>query len=236
MNIAYVAEFIGTALIILFGSGLLAGLSLNKSLSKGGNWITICLGWGFAVMIGIFASGKFSGAHLNPAVTIGLAIDGTFPWVHVIPYIIAQMLGAFFGASVIVLHYYPHFKATPKDELHTLGIFSTGPAIKNTPFNLLSEIIATCIFVFALLSIGANEFAKGINPLIVGFLITAIGLSFGPTTGFALNPARDLGPRLAYAILPIPNKGDANWGYAWVPIVGPIIGAVLAVLLHGLIF
>jgi len=230
MDMRFVGEFIGTMLLIVFGTGLLAGLNLNKSLSKGANWLIVCFGWGFSVMIGVFASGLFdSGGHLNPAVTIAFALGGMFDWADVVPYIIAQVAGAFVGATFTVIHYYPHFKATPKAEVHTLGIFSTGPAIDHKIWNLVSEISGTFFFIFSLLFITGGNIADGLAPLLVGFLIVVIGFSFGPTTGFAINPARDLGPRLAYALLPIPNKGDANWQYQWVTIVGPIMGAVLAV-------
>jgi len=231
MDMRFVGEFVGTMLLIAFGTGLLAGLTLDKSLSKGTNWIIVCLGWGFAVMIGVFAAGMFdSGGHLNPAVTIAFALGGLFEWADVVPYIIAQIAGAFVGASITVVHYYPHFKATPK-EVNTLGIFSTGPAIGDTVANLVSEVIATFAFIFALLFITGGNLADGLAPLLVGFLIAAIGFSFGPTTGFAINPARDLGPRLAYAFLPIPNKSKPNWQYQWIPLVGPTIGAILAVLI-----
>ena len=231
MDMRLVGEFVGTMLLIAFGTGLLAGLTLNRTLSKGANWLIVCLGWGFAVMIGVFAAGLFdSGGHLNPAVTISFALGGKFDWVDVVPYIVAQVAGAFVGAAITVAHYYPHFKETPK-EVHTLGIFSTGPAIKNNLTNLISEIIATFIFIFALLFITGGNLAAGLGPLLVGFLVASIGFSFGPTTGFAINPARDLGPRLAYEFLPIPNKGKVNWGYQWIPVVGPIVGAILAVLI-----
>ncbi|WP_232698538.1 MIP/aquaporin family protein [Brevibacillus daliensis] len=228
---AYTAEFIGTMIIILFGAGINSGLTLNKTLNQGANWVIVTFGWGFAVMLGVYASAPISGGHLNPALTIAFAIQGTFPWADVLPYIICQTAGAFVGATIVAAHYYIHFKATPKD-INTRGIFATGPAIDNPPFNLLSEIIATFAFTFALLLMGINNFADGLNPLIIGFLIVVIGMAFGPTTGYAINPARDLGPRLAYFILPIPNKSGANWNYAWIPIVGPIIGAVLAIGVH----
>ncbi|WP_346417374.1 MIP/aquaporin family protein [Listeria welshimeri] len=231
---AYLAEFIGTMVLIMFGNGLLAGLTLNKSLSQGANWVVVTFGWGFAVMIGVYVAGAYSGAHLNPAVTIALAVGGSFPWADVVPYIIAQIAGAFVGASIVILHYYPNFKATPR-EIDTHGIFSTGPAIRNTPFNLISEIIATFAFIFGLLMIGENSFTDGLNPLILGFLVVAIGMSFGPTTGYAINPARDLGPRLAYFLLPVPNKSGSDWRYAWIPIVGPIIGGLLAIGLYNIL-
>jgi len=231
----YLGEFFGTMVLIAFGSALLAGLTLNKSLSQGANWLIVSFGWGFAVMLGVFTSGLFdSGGHLNPAVTIAFAVGGLFSWSYVLPYIISQIAGAFIGASIVVLHYYPHFAATPKD-INTEGIFATGPAINKPIFNVISEIITTFMFVFALLFVTGGYLTDGLAPLLVGFLVVAVGFSFGPTTGYAINPARDFGPRLAYALLPIPNKSKPNWSYQWIPIVGPIVGATIAVLLFNLL-
>lgn len=229
----YLGEFLGTMVLMAFGNGIGASISLNKSLAKGfsPNWFTVVFGWGLAVTLGVYTAGFYNtGGHLNPAVTIAFAVGGIFPWEQVVGYIIAQILGAFVGAAIVVLFYYPHFKETKAEEGNSVGVFATGPAIQDPAFNLLSEIVATFFFIFALLMITHGEITPGLTPLLVGFLIMAVGLSLGSTTGFALNPARDFGPRLAYALLPVPNKGDANWAYAWVPIVGPTIGAVLAVL------
>jgi glycerol uptake facilitator protein len=182
-------------------------------------------------MVAVYSVGQISGAHINPAVTIGLAAAGEFDWANVPLYIAGQMIGAIVGATVVYLQYLPHWKAT-EDPATKLGVFSTAPALKNTPGNLISEIIGTAVLVLGLLAIGANSFADGLNPFIVGLLITSIGISLGGTTGYAINPARDLGPRIAHAILPIPGKGDSDWGYAWIPIIGPIIGGVLGAIIY----
>jgi glycerol uptake facilitator protein len=220
---SFLGEFLGTMLLIILGAGVCAGVSLKKSYAENSGWIVITFGWGLAVAVGVYAVGNVSGAHLNPAVTLALAFTGAFPWSKVLPYVLAQMLGAMTGAAIIYLHYLPHWKET-KDPAAKLGVFATGPAIPNPFANLLSEMIGTFVLVLGILAIGANKFTEGLNPLVVGFLIVSIGLSLGGTTGYAINPARDLGPRLAHFILPIPGKGSSNWGYAWVPVVGPILG------------
>lgn len=231
----FIAELVGTMLLIIFGGGVVAGVVLNKSKSQNSGWIVITVGWGFGVAVSAYAVGSFSGAHLNPALTIALATIGNFPWADVPGYIIAQMLGAFLGAVIVWLHYLPHWSAT-EDKDAKLAVFSTGPAIRSTGANLISEIIGTFVLVLGILSIGANKFADGLNPFIVGVLIIVIGLSLGGTTGYAINPARDLGPRIAHAILPIPGKRDSDWSYSWIPVVGPIIGGVLAALFYANIF
>lgn len=231
----FAGELIGTMILIIFGAGVCAGVNLNKSLAQGSGWIVITFGWGFAVAIAAYAVGKFTGAHLNPAVTLGLAAAGDFPWSKVPVYIGGQLIGAFLGAVIVYFHYLPHWKAT-KDQGAKLGTFSTGPAIPHTFSNLVSEIIGTFVLLLGILAIGANKFADGLNPLIVGFLIVAIGLSLGGTTGYAINPARDLGPRIAHALLPIAGKGSSNWGYAWIPVVGPILGGVFAGYFYNAVF
>jgi len=228
---AFLGELIGTMILIVFGGGVVGGVVLKKSKAENSGWIVITMGWGLAVAMAVYAVGQFSGAHLNPAVTIGLAAIGSFPWSDVPTYIIAQMIGAFIGAVIVYLHYLPHWKATD-DQGAKLAVFSTDPAIKNPAANLLSEVIGTFILLLGLLALGANKFAEGMNPFIVGFLIVAIGLSLGGTTGYAINPARDLGPRIAHFILPIPGKGSSNWGYAWIPVVGPIIGGTYGALFY----
>jgi glycerol uptake facilitator protein len=228
---AFLGELIGTMILIIFGGGVVGGVVLKKSKAENSGWIVITMGWGLAVAIAVYAVGQISGAHLNPAVTIGLAAIGDFPWSDVPSYIAAQMIGAFIGAVIVYLHYMPHFKATD-DQGAKLGVFATDPAIKNPVANLLSEVIGTFILLLGLLAIGANKFAEGLNPFIVGFLIVAIGLSLGGTTGYAINPARDLGPRIAHFILPIPGKGSSNWDYAWIPVVGPIIGGTYGALFY----
>ncbi|REJ12843.1 MAG: aquaporin [Bacillaceae bacterium] len=228
---AFLGELIGTMILIVFGGGVVGGVVLKKSKAENSGWIVITMGWGLAVAMAAYAVGQFSGAHLNPAVTIGLAAIGSFPWSDVPTYIIAQMIGACIGAVIVYLHYLPHWKATD-DQGAKLAVFSTDPAIKNPAANLLSEVIGTFILLLGLLALGANKFAEGMNPFIVGFLIVAIGLSLGGTTGYAINPARDLGPRIAHFILPIPGKGSSNWGYAWIPVVGPIIGGTYGALFY----
>ena len=234
MNV-YFAEFFGTMLVILLGEGVVASVVLKKSKAENAGWLTVVIAWGLAVMLAIYAVGGISGAHLNPAVTIALAINGSFATDLVLGYIVAQLAGAFVGASLVWLHFLPHWKETP-DQRAKLAVFCTAPAIRNTFSNLISEIIATMVLVLGLLFIGANQFASGLNPIVVGLLIIAIGLSLGGTTGFAINPARDLGPRLAHAILPIHGKGKSDWGYAWIPVVGPIAGGGLGALIYQAIF
>lgn len=227
----FAAEMIGTMLLVLFGDGVVAGVLLNKSKAQNSGWIVIAMGWGLGVAMAVYAVGAISGAHLNPAVTLALASTGAFPWSDVPLYILGQMLGAFLGAVMVWLQYYPHWRATDDPGLK-LAVFSTGPAIRSTGANLLSEIIGTFVLVLGILAIGANRFTEGLNPLIVGFLVVGIGLSLGGTTGYAINPARDLGPRIAHALLPIPGKGSSDWGYAWIPVAGPIIGGILGALFY----
>lgn len=227
----YLAEFFGTMLLILLGDGVVAGVLLKGSKAENAGWLTIVVAWGLAVTLAIYAVGQFSGAHLNPAVTLGLALSGSFAWDQVAGYCVAQMAGAFAGAVLVWLHYLPHWKNTVPADLK-LAVFATGPAVRSSLNNLLSEVIATAVLILGLLFIGANRFADGLNPLIVGVLIISIGLSLGGTTGFAINPARDLGPRIAHAILPIPGKGSSDWSYAWIPVLGPLVGSVLGVLVY----
>ncbi len=220
-------EFIGTAILILFGAGVCANVSLKKTLGNSSGWVVIAFGWGFAVFVGAFISAPFSGAHLNPAVTIGLAIAGSFKG-SIIGYIIAQMLGAILGACIVYLMYKPHFDEEENPNAK-LGVFCTGPAIKNWFSNFFSEVVGTFVLVFGILYAAGAEIA---GPLPVAILIVAIGMSLGGTTGYAINPARDLGPRIAHFILPIKGKRDSNWGYAWLPVVAPICGGSLAALLY----
>ncbi|MBA4603858.1 MIP/aquaporin family protein [Thermoactinomyces mirandus] len=233
----FVAELVGTMIMIIFGGGVVAGVNLKKTLSHQSGWIVIAFGWGFAVMLAAYAVGNVSGAHLNPALTIGLAAAGRFAWGMVPSYILAQVIGAFLGAVIVWLHYYPHWKGT-EDQIAKLRVFSTMPAVPNNFFNLISEVVGTFCLVFIILALGGEgmKFADGLQTLIVGFLIVAIGLSLGGTTGYAINPARDFGPRLAHFILPIPGKGNSGWGYSWIPIVGPVMGGILAAWAYIIIF
>jgi glycerol uptake facilitator protein len=230
----YIAEFAGTAFLILLGCGVNASVTLKHSFSNGAGWLTVCLGWGLAVMLAVYATGKFSGGHLNPAVSLAFAIKGDFPWSQLPGYVLAQVAGAITGAVLVFIQFRPHWEKTESDEAK-LGVFATSPAIQDTPANFISEVIGTMGLVLGLLFIGTNEFTQGLNPLITGLLIVSIGLSLGGTTGFAINPARDLGPRIAHAILPIKGKGASNWGYSWIPVIGPLVGAVIAVKLFELI-
>ncbi|KRN02031.1 glycerol uptake facilitator related permease (major Intrinsic protein family) [Levilactobacillus senmaizukei DSM 21775 = NBRC 103853] len=224
----FIGEFFGTMILIILGAGTGASINLNKTYAKGSNWTYVSVAWGMAVTMGVYVAGMLgSDGHLNPAVTIGFAAFGFFPWANVVPYLVGQFLGAFIGAAIVILQFYPHFKATPDEASgNSVGIFATRPAIKNPTFNFLSEVIATWAFIFVLLNLG--DFTDGLKPFIVGMLIMIIGMGLGTTTGFALNPARDWGPRLAYAILPVPHRGSAEWSYAWVPMCGPIVGGLLA--------
>ncbi len=231
----YLAEFVGTMLLIILGDGVVAGVLLKGSKSENAGWLTIVVGWGLAVTLAIYAVGAISGAHLNPALTIALAVKGDFPWNDVAGYVASQLAGAFTGAVIVWLHYLPHWKGTA-DQATKLAVFCTAPALRSTLANLISEIIATALLALALLFIGQNEFTQGLNPLVVGLLIIAIGLSLGGTTGFAINPARDLGPRIAHALLPISGKGGSDWRYAWIPVVGPVLGGLLGVYVYELLF
>ncbi|MBI3417605.1 MAG: aquaporin family protein [Verrucomicrobia bacterium] len=234
----FAAELVGTLLLVLLGDGVVANVLLNKSKGQNSGWIVITTGWGLAVAAGAYAVNTTSGAHLNPAVTIGLAAIGKFPWNEVPGYLLAQMLGAFLGATLVWLAYLPHWKETPDAGLK-LGVFCTAPAIRHTFANLLTEIIGTFVLVFGALAIPAANnlskslgFATGLGPLLVGLLVVSIGVSLGGPTGYAINPARDLGPRLAHCLLPIAGKGGSDWSYAWIPIVGPIVGGVLGALFY----
>lgn len=232
---SFMGELVGTMILIILGGGVCAGVNLKKSFAQHSGWIVITFGWGLAVAMAAYAVGSISGAHLNPALTLALAFKGDFSWTNVPAYILAQMIGAFLGAVIVFLHYLPHWKAT-EDAGAKLAVFSTGPAIPNPFANLLSEIIGTFVLVLGILAIGANKFTDGLNPFIVGFLIVSIGLSLGGTTGYAINPARDLGPRIAHFLLPIPGKGSSNWKYAWIPVIGPILGGCLGGLFYKAVF
>ncbi len=231
----YIAEFLGTMLLIILGDGVVANVTLNKSGMKGAGSIQITLAWGLAVMVPAFIFGTASGASFNPALTLALAIDGSFDWALVPGYIVAQFAGAFVGACIVYLLFKDQFDATPEPGAK-LGVFSTGPSVSNLPLNILSEAVGTFILVFAIKGIAqVPNIAGGLDKFLVFGIIVSIGMSLGGLTGYALNPARDLGPRLAHTILPIKGKGDSNWGYGIVPLVGPIIGAIVAVLLYGAI-
>ena len=229
------AEVIGTAILILLGDGVVAAVLLNHSKAQNSGWIVITFGWGMAVMVAVYAVGQFSGAHLNPAVTVGLWVNGNISGGDVPKYFIGEFLGAMLGAGLVFLAYFQHFAATEDPGLK-LAVFSTGPAIRNPAWNLVTEILGTMMLLVGVLGI-TDPGNKGVGTaslggLLVGLLVLAIGLSLGGPTGYAINPARDLGPRIMHAILPIPGKGPSDWGYAWIPVVGPILGGILGALIY----
>lgn len=237
-----IAEIIGTMLLILLGNGVVANVVLNGTKGNGSGWIVITTGWALAVFVGVVVAGPYSGAHLNPAVTIALAVAGKVSWELVPEYMAGELIGAMLGAFLVWVFYKDHFKIT-NDEGGKLACFSTGPAIKNTFSNLISEVIGTFVLVFVIFYFAGPELdiigdvdsraiigLGSIGALPVAFLVWVIGLSLGGTTGYAINPARDLGPRIVHSLLPI--KGSSDWGYAWVPIVGPLIGCLLAAFLY----
>lgn len=234
-----VFEFLGTLVLVLLGCGVVACVSLKKSKGEGAGWIVVTLAWGLAVFCGVLIAGPWSGAHLNPAVTLGLAVAGKFPWTDVGPFIVAQILGGIVGALLVYVFYKDHFDATEGEDTK-LGVFATIPAIENKTRNLICEIIGTFILVLVILFIGdegnASQVGLGsVGALPVALLVVVIGMSLGGTTGYAINPARDLGPRIAHAILPIKGKGSSQWHYSWVPIAGPLIGGVVAALVYWIV-
>jgi glycerol uptake facilitator protein len=236
----FLAEVFGTAVLIVLGDGVVAGVLLAKSKAQNAGWIVITLGWGLAVFCGVVIAGPLSGAHLNPAVTLGLAVmeamkQGStgITWDKVPWYVAGEFVGAMIGATIVAIHYWDHFKATEDPGLK-LAVFSTGPAIRNYSLNLVSEIIGTFVLVFVIFAFGQPHSLApaSLGALSVALLIVVIGLSLGGTTGYAINPARDLGPRIIHAILPIPGKGESDWAYSWVPVVGPLIGGALAAIVY----
>lgn len=234
----FLAELLGTMLLILLGDGVVANVVLSQTKGQNSGWIVITAGWAFAVTVAVYAVGTFSGAHLNPAVTVGLAAIGKFPWASVPAYLAGQMLGAFTGATIVWLAYLPHWAVTESRDAK-LAVFCTGPAIRNTGSNLLTEIIGTAVLVLGVLTIltpknlnPEHGWNVGFGPALVGVIVWAVGLSLGGSTGYAINPARDLGPRIAHAVLPVAGKGGSDWGYAWIPVAGPIIGGVIAAFLY----
>lgn len=234
----FLAEVIGTMLLIILGDGVVANVVLNRTKGQNSGWIVITAGWAFGVTVAVYAVGTFSGAHLNPAVTIGLASIGKLSWGLVPVYVGAQMLGAFLGATIVWLAYLPHWRETP-DPVAKLAVFCTGPAIRSPVSNIITEVIGTAVLVLGVLAILTPKnlnpdygWNVGLGPALVGIIVWAIGLSLGGPTGYAINPARDLGPRLAHAVLPIPGKGSSDWAYAWIPVVAPIVGGIIAALLY----
>jgi glycerol uptake facilitator protein len=241
MRNSFIGELVGTMLLIIFGDGVVANVLLNKSKGQNSGWIVIATGWAMAVAVGVYASWPISGAHINPAVTIGLAVIGKFPWSMVVPYIIAQMIGAFLGAVIVWLAYRKHFEVTENADFKLL-VFCTEPAIRDYPANLVTEIIGTFTLLFGVLSmlffIDPKQpwVGNSLGPWVVSVLVWAIGLSLGGPTGYAINPARDLGPRIAHALLPIPGKRDSDFAYGWIPVVGPIIGGIIGAVVFAATF
>jgi glycerol uptake facilitator len=236
---AFIAELIGTGTLVLLGNGVVANVVLTDTKGQNSGWIVITTGWALAVYVAVVIATPFSGAHLNPAVTIAMATAGNLPWSSVLPYIVAQMLGAMIGAFLVWVVYRDHFNRTVDATLQ-LGAFSTRPAIRDNLANLTSELIGTFVLVFTVFYITGGEIIESktkiglgsIGALPVALLVWSIGLSLGGTTGYAINPARDLGPRIMHFLLPMKNKRDSNWGYAWIPVLGPILGGILAALVY----
>lgn len=238
----FFAELFGTAILIMLGDGVVANVVLHRTKGHASGWMVITAGWAFAVTIAVYCVNSISGAHLNPAVTIALASIGAFAWSKVPMYIAAQIAGGFLGAVIVWLAYLPHWSATP-DRESKLAVFSTTPAIRRPGANLLSELVGGFALVLALLAVlspgnfvPGSDLARGVGPVLVGIIVWSIGLSLGGPTGYAINPARDLGPRIAHAVLPIPGKGSSDWGYAWIPVAGPVIGGVLGALCYQLLW
>lgn len=244
----YVAEAVGTMILVLLGDGVVANVLLQRSKAHNGGWMVVATGWAVGVAVAVYAVGRISGAHINPAVTIALASMGSFAWADVPGYLVAQMAGGFAGGVLVWLAYLPHWAAT-EDRSAKLAIFCTGPAIRNAPANFLCELIGSALLLFGILAIAGNAqdfatpgdvdlsavFNRGLQPLLVGVLVLGIGLSLGGPTGYAINPARDLGPRLAHALLPIAGKGDSDWGYSWIPVVAPLVGGVLGAAAYAVV-
>lgn len=228
-------EFIGTLVLVLLGNGVVSATVLKGTKGTGTGWLYINLGWGFAVTIAVLASGFFSPAHLNPAVTIAMASIGAVSWSVVPGYIIAQILGAMAAQILLYIHYLPHYELT-EDKSDVLATFSTAPAQRDTFTNFFGEMLGTAVLVIGVMAMGPNEFTQGFGPFVVGAIVTSIGISLGATTGYAINPARDLGPRIVHQFLPIKGgKRDSDWGYSWIPVLGPIAGGVIGALLYNLV-
>jgi len=226
----FVSELVGTMVLLLLGNGVVAGVVLKGTKSNNSGWIVITMGWGLAVAMGVFVSQALGGplgasAHLNPAVSLAEFLRGNLEFVDLLAYVVAQMIGAILGSILVLVMYYPHFEKT-QDAGSVLAPFSTGPAIRHTVFNLVSEAIGTFVLVLVIFSFPTT--IVGLGPVLVGLLVVGIGLSLGGTTGYAINPVRDLGPRLVHYFLPVPNKGSSDWNYAWIPVVGPLLGGALA--------
>jgi glycerol uptake facilitator protein len=238
----YLAELLGTMILVVLGDGVVGNVVLNQTKGQNSGWIVITAGWAFGVTIAVYAVSSISGAHLNPAVTVAMATIGKFQWASVPGYIAAQVTGGVLGGIIVWMAYLPHWAAT-SDQAGKLAVFCTGPAIRHTGANIIAEIIGTFVLVLALLAVlspanlvPGSDLAKGFGPALVGVIVWSIGLSLGGTTGYAINPARDLGPRIAHALLPIAGKGGSDWGYAWIPVAGPLVGGVFGALAYRLLW
>ena len=243
--IEYFGEFLGTMILILLGNGVVANVNLNKTHSFGAGWIVVTFGWSMAVYVAVIVTADMSGAHLNPAVTLGLAFSGLFDWIKVAPFILCQILGAMAGASIVYLFFKNHFKITETPGIKK-ACFCTAPAIRNFRNNFFSELVGTFILILVVLlislpqleyqSLGSSKVGMGsLGALPVAHVVFSVGLSLGGTTGYAINPARDFGPRIVHSLLPFKNKDDNDWQYAWIPIAGPVVGAALAAMVYLLI-
>ncbi|UGY94789.1 MIP/aquaporin family protein [Streptomyces gobiensis] len=240
----FIGEIIGTGILVLFGTGCVAAVLLHHSKARAGGWIVIAFGWGFGVMAGAYTAAPLSGGHINPAVTLGLAVEGTTKWEQVPVYFAGELIGAFLGAVLCWLAYYGQFAANADEEkrMETLGVFSTRPELYNSAQNLTTEIIASIALVLPVLAfVGGRRHVEGIGDaglpvLLIAFLVVGIGLSLGGPTGYAINPARDLGPRIAHQIVRIPGKGTSEWSYSWIPVAGPFIGGLIAAGIYNLVF
>jgi glycerol uptake facilitator protein len=234
---AFSAELVGTALLVLLGDGVVAAVLLGKSKAQGSGWIVITTGWGLAVAMAVYTVGRVSGAHINPAVTLSLALVGQFPWRQVPGYVVGQFVGAAIGAVLVWIAYSAHWRETSDPGLK-LGVFCTAPAIRKPAANFITEAIGTFVLIFGVLALGSFKPANdsGLAPLLVGLLVWAIGLSLGGPTGYAINPARDLAPRLMHALLPIAGKGESDWAYAWIPVLGPLAGGAAGALAYVRLF
>lgn len=234
MEMEYIGEFFGTLVLVLLGNGVVAGDVLKGTKANGTGWLLITFGWGLAVTLGVLVSGFYSPAHINPAVTIALAVVGEVSWGIVPGFIIAQLLGAMVAQLLVYVHYMPHWNLTDDKSL-VLAAFSTAPAQRHTFSNFIGEAIGTAVLVIGVMAMGPNDLSAGLGPIIVGAIVLSIGMSLGPTTGYAINPARDLGPRIVHQILPIQGKRDSDWGYSWIPVAGPIVGGIIGALLFNII-
>lgn len=231
ITLPMIGEFLGTFIMMLLGEGVICSVELKQTKSYGTGWMQTVTGWAMAITLAVYVAGIFGPAHLNPAVSVALAYVGEISWEQVPPFILAQFLGAMCANVCVWLHFYPHWKQTTNQDA-ILSCFCTAPAIRHTPSNLFGEVLSTSVLIIGVLCLGPNRLEHGLGPIVIGILILVIGLCLGSTTGYAMNPARDLGPRIMHSLLPIANKGTSHWEYAWIPVVGPLMGATLGAFLY----